>query len=821
MPLFPKKHLDLDLNGPTLSFTTNPTGVGSTGVGVGSTGGGSVSLTGIATYSFEGNSGADSDGSISYQWYEESVGAVSNGTYVTGAATTTLTLTNLITPTDNDRKFYLQADFVPGYTGPSTTYLTGNALNEPLNSGVGTVTVDPLLEITAQPSSIQALLNTDATITVVADLTDSSFIGAGLTYKWMLDGDFVDDGTITTTTTTSSSVAGTIENTYTSGAEGVSIPSSATDIEVTVAGAAGGSGGSDSGGPGGRGAQGRAGRFSLPDGAKDLTFVIGYRGNGGGSGGPNAFGNGGGVSISHGASGANGGGAGQHGWSGGGGGGGSASVVKNNGNTIIVSAGGGGGGGGSWNRGGDSGYNRNPGVGLGYDQGNVSQLAQGGSAGTTKNGDGGGGGGGGGGAPNGNGGGSGQDNAYGGYAGSGGASAVDPAQATLLGSNWLNDGDGYANLKYTGYTNTTVTTTKNVVVSGTTSKTLTIKSDIVGIHTAQCVVYHPDATNNPITSDEVSFVAVSSVDENNLMVEAVGVTDTATISSINLNNGEYTFTVESTDVDNNGINQFYSFYSPDKDMEVELDLYGGKGPDKDGNAGGEGGYSRIRFTMDRNTEYVITGLTAQLNTPFIYRKGTLIACVGQGGGAGNSGKGGFGGGVDVGGSSGTGGINGGQGGSANVTIGGNGIFGSKYTTPAADLQPGDTNTGQPQGGGQTIVCTKGVYWAQQGVGACTDISGSTQFRLSDGTVVSNTASLTRGFKAGYNIMQTAGQGGGSGTSATVGGDGGNGATGGWGAADGIAGGGGGSGYQDGSITVVDTQLGGSTSTAKVVLRVVT
>ena len=34
------------------------------------------------------------------------------------------------------------------------------------------------------------------------------------------------------------------------------------------------------------------------------------------------------------------------------------------------------------------------------------------------------------------------------------------------------------------------------------------------------------------------------------------------------------------------------------------------------------------------------------------------------------------------------------------------------------------------------------------------------------------------------------------------------------------GGGGGSGYTDGSVTIVDTQLGGSTGYAKVVLRVI-
>ena len=39
--------------------------------------------------------------------------------------------------------------------------------------------------------------------------------------------------------------------------------------------------------------------------------------------------------------------------------------------------------------------------------------------------------------------------------------------------------------------------------------------------------------------------------------------------------------------------------------------------------GGNGGYSRIRFTMEQNVEYVIAGLTNALNTPFLYRKATL------------------------------------------------------------------------------------------------------------------------------------------------------------------------------------------------------
>ena len=188
-----------------------------------------------------------------------------------------------------------------------------------------------------------------------------------------------------------------------------------------------------------------------------------------------------------------------------------------------------------------------------------------------------------------------------------------------------------------------------------------------------------------------------------------------------------------------------------------------------------------------------------------------MACVGQGGAAGKAGKGGNGGGVLNAGQDGRG-MNSGNGGVAisEGTLGSNGTFGSRY--PAGTVYGGDTQaTGQ--NGGQTIRCTKGVYWAQQGIAACSDLTGTNVFRLPDGTPVTNTALITRGFKAGYNIMET------SGAKDASGGLGGTGATGGSGGAAG--GGGGGSGYNDGSITVVDTQQGGSTGDAKVILRVVT
>ena len=89
-----------------------------------------------------------------------------------------------------------------------------------------------------------------------------------------------------------------------------------------------------------------------------------------------------------------------------------------------------------------------------------------------------------------------------------------------------------------------------------------------------------------------------------------------------------------------------------------------------------------------------------------------------------------------------------------------------------------------------------------------------RYRLSDGSIVSNTTStITRGYKDGYNIIETAGLGIGNG------GNGGNGAIGGNGGSS-SGGGGGGSGYSSGAVNVISSTLGGSTGEARVIVRVV-
>ena len=118
---------------------------------------------------------------------------------------------------------------------------------------------------------------------------------------------------------------------------------------------------------------------------------------------------------------------------------------------------------------------------------------------------------------------------------------MSPSQVTLQGTSWENSGDGYVNVKYTGYTDNTVTTVTNTTLSGTTSDTLTIKCDKVGVQTCQCKITSSTSSNSPIWTDVTNFVTTSTADQNNINVESIGVGITATLSSINLANGDYTF----------------------------------------------------------------------------------------------------------------------------------------------------------------------------------------------------------------------------------------------------------------------------------------
>ena len=811
--LFRNKQTDLDLNGPNLVFTTNPSDQsGNTGD--------NVSFTGIATATFPNT--AKNEGALAYQWYEVGVGKLSDGGKLSGTTTTTLTLSNLVTPGDDGRQFYVEVDYVPLFEINVPHFETGNALNEPLNSGIGSVTVANEIEITSQPIPSTGITSTNHSFNVVANLSGET---EDISYQWQVDGTNVSNGTITkeSVETVGSNVRVT-EQTFTTGS--FTIPANATNIRLDLGGGCGGRGADTHLNSGGDGGDGMAAWFTIPSSSSSriIDIIVGKNGNDGLVGTASSGGLGGSGAIT--ADGGTGAKSGSTGLNGSGGGGGGATWVNIGGNHAIVVGGGAGGGGASESGAGTAGADAGPTSGsipfYGLADTDTFAPTKGDSA-VTSTGAGGGAGGGG---------------CYfthnstsytaasAGTSGSSatggnrGHSAYRTSLATYLGGSYnryvksRGAGSGWAFLSYTTASTTNTNDTKTTTVTGAETASLTLNTDKVGVAYTVGVQITGTASNSPLTSDIVGYNVVSQFDQALINIEAIGITTSASLSTINLSNGEITLTSSDVRTDNTNAIRNYVIYSPERDIDVEMDMYGRVGKSgPGGGGGGEGGYSRIRFTIEKNVEYVVTGLSTAIGSPALYRKASLLARVGQGGSAsktaGNGG--GNGGGVGIAGGNG-GGSNGGTGGGTfgGGTAGTNGTFGSIFQSPT--VYPGDGQATAPFNG-VTVGCTKGIYWAQQGKTPCEDL-GSVQFRLDDGSLVSNTTStITRGYKDGYNIIETAGIGVGNG------GNGGNGAIGGVGGGD-SSGGGGGSGYTSGAVTVVTSTLGGSSGDARVILRLV-
>lgn len=319
-----------------------------------------------------------------------------------------------------------------------------------------------------------------------------------------------------------------------------------------------------------------------------------------------------------------------------------------------------------------------------------------------------------------------------------------------------------------------------------------------------CEVSHPQSFNSPQNTNTVTMTVVSP--RPLITFEAYTFANDYATKDVDFDsNPEFT-------LDQNTFGSQYSiiqFHSVERNNPIIMNMFGSKGA---GSNGGEGGTATIKFTAEKDIEYTVIGISNN-SAVFLYRGSTLIAVVGEGGDsvghsdATSSVSGGDGGGAS--GSGGDGGSNSGSGGQySSLSL--NGVYGS-ITPSSVTLQSGDTLATQNQGG-RTIACTKGSYWINQAISACSNNSSSEiKYVNIDGTTINSSSSIIRGFKPGYTITSTAGAG------LAAGGQGGNGAVGGNGGSNG-QGGGGGSGYNDGSVEIVSTRLGGSTGLAKISMR---
>ena len=400
--------------------------------------------------------------------------------------------------------------------------------------------------------------------------------------------------------------------------------------------------------------------------------------------------------------------------------------------------------------------------------------------------------------------------------------AVD-TEATFTTNASISD-SSYGSIKY-------LWTRDGTTIQNSTSNSVTITPTTAGTSTIQVTAY-VDTTDGrkQVVSNTATLTGVSI--RNLLFIEAFK------SSGTDIEPFEVDFDPEGTEftLNKDTFGSDYSiiqFYAKEKDLTVDLTMRGaaGNGRSDLNLSPGEGGVSKIRFTMKKDVEYTLLGISPS-SALFLYRGSNLIAVVGQGGDRDNErdGNGGDGGGVN---------IPGGDGStlgselfeSLNIpyvfrsSAGGRlipigdltlkGIWGSKSNFNEDNLKDDDT-IASTSNGGRTISCTKGTYWYEsQGISACSNNSSlKIKYKDINGNEVSGSSSLTRGFKPGYTITNTAGKKivkSGGWRLTTRGSNGGNGATGGDGSEYGV-GGGGGSGYSNGEVIIVETGQGGNSST---------
>lgn len=827
----------LFLNGPELSFTTHPGNV--------TTSSGIATFTGIAAATFPSQSPSNpgvSDGSISFEWYyngnkitsqqgQSTVGG-DQGKIETVGNASTFTLSGL-DGNDAGKQVYAVATYNPtAYSQPAGTDVTvgsarstGDSNNEPLRSNSATISILPVIQINSQPQSSVLAAGLDHNFSIGASIFPGG-TNTVLSYQWQLNGTNLTNGSTRTTvtkttgnrsmsvtddatgaTTTIDFTRTSFYNAFTPGKTYTLIPSG--NITVTLD-ARGGGGGSSvtrnaSGGAGGK----ATGRFTFLNdrvyklqvgakGARGSTSGGGFPGGGKGGQGAGKGGNGGGYT-------------------------GLFNTSTTQANAILIAAGGGGGsndpavggsGGGTsgtdganGNRAGKAGTQSAGGAG-GFAAG---QGATAGSAGSALQG--GEGAAGGGGGYYGGGGGQKVPTCCADGAGGGGSSYKSSAVSSsslITGQGGVAGANGSFSLQLISASEGTETVTITTRVSGATTPNLTLNSEVEGIvGVVRCKLTATGVKQSPVFSNQANYSNI--VPRNLVYFEGYGTSSTATIRNRTLSETNDVVLTPTKIVQSRTSTQSLSsndiaFYAPEKDIDVEMDIRAGRGSSSGSNAGGQGGYSRIRFTVEKGQEYIIRGLKGN-GAIFLYRRASLFAVVGEGGNAGSGGRGGNGGGVNLAGQNGTG--SNGRG-SAQVPTGSlndSGTWGGRSNQ--STIYSGDSKaTGINPG--ITVKCSKGVYYRNQGRSSCQNV-GTTKFRLSNGTQVTNSASLTRGFKAGYAINSTGGRGNSNGK-----GNGGHGARGGQGSTTG--GGGGGSGYTDGSVTVVATTQGGNNGNASIRIR---
>ena len=733
----------LDLNGPTLGMQSQPVG---TSCSVAS---GIATFIGIGTAIFPDNqtSRNTNTGTVTHQWHQVGVGALSDGTNITGSGTTTLTVSGLTSPDDNQNEYFCQLGYDPNNLSP-------NAINEPFDSASAKVTVSPIISFTKEPANRTVSESIETTFTVDATASDGS--DQNLSYQWVLNGKNLSDGAVAISTST--------EEPF-SGAGGIEFDGNGDYLTISNANA---------GSVFNFGANNFTVEFwinlsSLPalnNAAYATDFRIGNNNN-------FTFGliniNGTLTTYSFAA-------------------GtqvvGSASLSLNvwyhvafvrSGNTVTTFVNGSPDGSMTNNT-----NQGNTGVVIGarhtgaeeYINGYLSNLRiTTGTALYTTN-----------------------------FTPPTSAltSGEDTSLLTAQGSSIIDASSNSLSISVSGDAAATPSVTESSGVnSGSKTPVLTISRDISALYKVFCKVSHTTANPGIVTTSQADFDVVPKrslikYERYNAALSTLAESGERDVSAF----GALSFRANA-----DARSRAIAIWAPEDDVDVKITLGGGAGANRNGFEGGEGGISVFKVTLKKNEEYQIKlgvndtqgggprgGTNGGGGSSILYHQARVIAVCGGGGGAGTDNGGGDGGGIQVSGDDG----HGSSSGSGGRVFGIGSPIGASL--PSEGSFPTSINT---EKGTQLSSCTIGKYWRDQGFSPCESM-GLQKFRYADGRVYEDSELILRGYKSGIAHRNNGGNGSGNE------GGGGAGAFGGSAATAGNSGGGGGSGFGGGEITLLSS-----------------
>jgi len=310
-----------------------------------------------------------------------------------------------------------------------------------------------------------------------------------------------------------------------------------------------------------------------------------------------------------------------------------------------------------------------------------------------------------------------------------------------------------------------VDTTTRTVTGGAT-RILTLNDTVAGIHTVACSISYPGAVNSPLLSDVVDYdVAGADVERSILNIEEYDVNATLyNTRVVDLEEEDLEINPSEVLEPTGDWNRIYSIHAPEEDVAVKVTLAAAAGQTVTGDAnpggqpniqtmvGGFGGLSSFELTLTQGQEYVVnigaaiwpSGGNAVNNGgyggggSFFYQGGELlVACGGGGGGSAPI--------FTAGGLDGMG-----------AGVGDEPVLGPIGSFPG-DQSTANTSEREP---GQVASCTIGDFWATQGIAPCASIGSTTFFTGKDGQKSASTFTtpVVRGYKAGLNYQFNGGNG---------------------------------------------------------------